>query len=228
MQQHQTYSPPLTLNSANDMSSSKINASVIWLHGLGADGYDFEPIVAALNLPNIRFILPHAPSMPVTINNGYVMPAWYDLHGTTIGSIEDEAGIIQSQHYVNTLIEKEIMLGIPAEKIVLAGFSQGGAIALHTGLRYPQKLAGIMALSTYVPLKNKLELQAHQANKQIPILMAHGIFDEIISLATCQISLKLLQDLQYSVTWRQYDMAHSLCAEEIDDIRRFLTDVLVE
>jgi len=228
MHQIQTYTPPLILNSANDTKSSKINASVIWLHGLGADGYDFEPIVAELNLPSIRFILPHAPTMPVTINNGYVMPAWYDLHGTAIGSPEDESGIIKSQNYVNSLIEKEIYQGIPAEKIVLAGFSQGGAIALHTGLRYPQKLAGIMALSTYVPLKNKLETEADQANKETPILMAHGVFDEVISLATCQISFKLLQNLQYSVTWRQYNMAHSLCVEEIDDIRRFLMDVLVE
>ena len=221
------YIPPLILND-EPFNHSKINASVIWLHGLGADGYDFVSIVAELNLPNIRFILPHAPSMPVTINNGYVMPAWYDLHGTDIGSVEDEAGINQSQLYINTLIANEMMLGIAAEKIVLAGFSQGGAIALHTGLRYPQKLAGIMALSTYVPLKSKLETQAHEANKKTPIFMAHGTLDEIISLATCQVSLKLLQNHQYSITWRQYNMAHSLCAEEIDDIRRFLTDVLVE
>lgn len=224
----QTYTAPLIINNEPITNASIINASVIWLHGLGADGYDFAPIVAKLNLPNIRFILPHAPSIPVTMNNGYVMPAWYDLHGTSIGSIEDEAGIIESQHYINTLIEKEISIGIPAQKIVLAGFSQGGAIALHTGLRYPHKLAGIMALSTYVPLKTKLAGEAHDANKHIPILMAHGELDEVISLATCHISLKLLQHLQYSVTWRQYNMAHALCAEEIEDIRHFLTNVLVE
>lgn len=223
-----TYTPPLILNNEPSTNTSMINASVIWLHGLGADGYDFAPVVAKLSLPNIRFILPHAPSMPVTINNGYIMPAWYDLHGTSIGSIEDEAGIIKSQHYINELIENEISLGIPAQKIVLAGFSQGGAIALHTGLRYPHKLAGIMALSTYVPLKTKLADEAHDANKHIPIFMAHGELDEVISLATCQISLKLLQHLQYSVTWRQYNMAHALCAEEIEDIRRFLINVLVE
>jgi len=228
MQQLQAYTSPLTLSNEDNTIITKINASVIWLHGLGANGYDFEPIVAELNLPNIRFILPHAPSIPVTIKSGYVMPAWYDLRGTTIDSVEDEAGIKKSKHYINTLIEKEISLGIPAEKIVLAGFSQGGAVAIYTGLHSPLKLAGIMALSTYVPIKNKLEAEASLANKKTPIFMAHGIFDEVISLSTCQISLKLLQDQQYSVIWRQYNMAHSLCTEEINDIRRFLTDVLVE
>lgn len=212
----------------SDVVSSKINASVIWLHGLGADGYDFEPIVAQLKLPNIRFILPHAPEIGVTINNGYVMPAWYDLYGLTAGSKEDESGIRASQEYINSLINIEIERGIPAKRIVLAGFSQGGAIALHTALRYPQRLAGVLALSTYLPLKSKLVDEAHSANADTPIFMAHGIFDEVISLDTCQLSLNLLQSRQFSVTWHEYNMAHSVCAEEIADIRDFLQQVLVE
>lgn len=207
---------------------SNINASVIWLHGLGADGYDFEPIVAQLQLPNVRFILPHAPVMPVTINNGYAMPAWYDLYGLTAGSSEDEAGIQASQHYVNTLIQKEIDSGIPAHKIVIAGFSQGGAMALYTALRYPKTLAGILALSTYLPLKARLAGELNPANQATPIFMAHGIYDEVISLATSQTSRDLLQSRQISVTWHEYNMAHSVCAEEIADIRAFLQQVLVE
>lgn len=233
-----TYKHPLELihqgssnthqDSHSDTGSSKINASVIWLHGLGADGYDFEPIIDQLKLSNIRFILPHAPEIAVTINNGYVMPAWYDLYGLTASSKEDEAGIRLSQEYINALINIEIERGIPAKRIVLAGFSQGGAIALHTALRYPQRLGGVLALSTYLPLKTKLTDEAHTANADTPIFMAHGIFDEVISLDTCQISLNLLQSRQFSVTWRKYNMAHSVCAEEIADIRDFLQQVLVE
>lgn len=205
---------------------SKINASVIWLHGLGADGHDFSPIVQELNLPNIRFILPHAPVLPVTINNGYMMPAWYDLYGLTPGSQEDEAGIKNSQQYINSLIQKEMDQGISPSRIVLAGFSQGGAIALYTALRYPQRLAGVLALSTYLPLKNKLDSQTHTANAHTPIFMAHGIDDDVISLDTCKISLNLLQNRQNPVIWHQYIMAHSVCREEIDDIRGFLQQVL--
>ncbi len=205
---------------------SKINASVIWLHGLGADGHDFSPIVEQLVLPNIRFILPHAPSMPVTINNSYEMPAWYDLYGLTPGSREDEVGIRTSQSYINSLIQKEIDKGIPTSRIVLAGFSQGGAVALHTALRYPEKLAGVLALSTYLPLKSKLDTEALPANTDTEIFMAHGIYDDVISLETCKISLNLLQNRQIPVTWHQYSMAHSVCIEEIDDIRSFLQQVL--
>lgn len=206
--------------------ASKINASVIWLHGLGADGHDFAPIVEQLSLPHIRFILPHAPIMPVTINNGYMMPAWYDLYGLTPGSKEDEIGINESQTYINSLIKIEIDKGIPASRIVLAGFSQGGAIALYTALRYPQKLAGVLALSTYLPLKSKLDTEVQPANADTPIFMAHGIYDDVISLETCKISLNLLQNRQIPVTWHQYNMAHSVCIEEIDDIRSFLQQVL--
>lgn len=220
------YQPPLELSIPNN--DSKISASVIWLHGLGADGYDFEPIVQKLNLPNVRFILPHAPEMAVTRNNGYIMPAWYDLYGLTGSSKEDEAGIKTSQNYINALIQKEIEKGIPSSRIVLAGFSQGGAIALHTALRYPQTLGAVLALSTYLPLKSTLAAEAHPANAATPIFMAHGIFDEVISLEMCKISLNLLQNSQFPVTWREYNMAHSVCAEEIVDIRDFLQQVLVE
>ncbi|NOS97508.1 MAG: alpha/beta hydrolase fold domain-containing protein [Methylotenera sp.] len=221
------YLPPLELISPN---TTKVNASVIWLHGLGADGHDFEPIVKKLNLPNVRFILPHAPAMAVTRNSGYIMPAWYDLYGPpnskTGSSIEDEAGIKISQNYINTLIKNEINRGIPAERIVIAGFSQGGAIALHTSLRYPQKLAGVMVLSAYLPIKTKLATEATQANAHIPIFMAHGIHDDVISLDMSKISLNALLNSHYTVRWHEYNMAHSVCLEEIDDIREFLLQVL--
>ena len=218
------YKPPLELSSNN---TTKINASVIWLHGLGADGYDFEPIVEKLDVPNVRYILPHAPEMPVTRNSGYIMPAWYDLYGLTGNSQEDENGIRTTQQYINSLIENEINRGIASERIVIAGFSQGGAIALHTGLRYPKKLAGILALSTYLPLKTKLATEAHLVNAGIPIFMAHGIFDDIISLDMCKLSLNTLQNNHFSVDWHEYNMAHSVCVEEINDIRTFLKQVLL-
>lgn len=219
------YLPPIeyTLDAA-----TPVHASVIWLHGLGANGDDFAPVAKALALTNVRFILPHAPMQAVSINNGYVMPAWYDLFGLTLGSLEDEAGIEQSAQYLNSLIEKEIALGVPASRIVIAGFSQGGALALHTALRYPQRLAGVLALSTYVPLKARLLQDAHETNAQTPIMMAHGDYDDIISLATAEVSLQLLKDAQYPISFHRYNMAHSVCLEEIDDIRAFLQQVLVE
>lgn len=215
--------PPLEILTSN---SSKINASVIWLHGLGADGYDFEPIVHELNLPNVRFILPHAPDMAITRNNGYIMPAWYDVYGLTPISKEDDAGIRNSENYINTLIQLEIDKGIAAEKIVIAGFSQGGALALHTALRYPKKLAGVLALSTYLPLKSTLAAEANTANAKLPIFMAHGIFDDVITIESAKVSLATLQSSQYLVNWHEYSMAHSLCAQEIADIRDFLQQVL--
>lgn len=217
------YKPPLEIMINN---ARKINASVIWLHGLGADGHDFEPILHELDLPNIRFILPHAPEMAVTRNNGYIMPAWYDVYGITPISKEDEAGIRASGDYINSLIQLEIDRGIPAERIAIAGFSQGGAIALHTGLRYPKKLAGILALSTYLPLKSTFVTEASPANKSLPIFMAHGIYDEVITLEHAKVSLNALQDSQYTIHWHEYNMAHSLCAQEITDIRDFLEQVL--
>jgi len=154
------------------------------------------------------------------------MPAWYDIYGTIPVSEEDEAGINASKRYIESLIQTEINRGIPSERIVVAGFSQGGAIALHTVVRYPQKLAGILALSTYLPLHSKLSAEAHKANQDTPIFMAHGIFDDVISLDMSKISRNLLQNCQYFVNWHEYSMAHSVCAEEIADIQEFLKQVL--
>ena len=216
------YKAPLELVSNQHESNLKVNASVIWLHGLGSDGHDFEPVVQKLNIPNVRFILPHAPEMAVTRNSGYIMPAWYDLYGVTGSSKEDEDGIKNSQHYVNSLIQKELDRGIAAERIVIAGFSQGGAIALYTALRYPKKLGGVMALSTYLPVKTKLATEANPTNAATPIFMAHGVFDDVITLDMCKISLQTLQSNHYSVSWHEYNMAHSVCMEEISDIHGFL------
>jgi len=206
--------------------SHDVRASVIWLHGLGADGYDFAPVVDMLNLAQVRFILPHAPSMAVTRNNGYVMPAWYDLYSPSESQQEDLAGITRSEDYLNSLIENEIKRGIASDKIVLAGFSQGGAIALHSATRYPNKLAGVLALSTYLPLKATLAKQAHAANLATPIFMAHGRADDIISLDRALASRLSLQESGFTVQWHEYAMAHSVCAEEINDIRLFLTGLL--
>ncbi len=201
-------------------------ASVIWLHGLGADGNDFVPVVKALNLPNIRFVLPHATYKKVTANNGYEMRAWYDVFGFSVGSREDETGIRESQAYIESLIQREIDRGIPAKRIVLAGFSQGGAIALHTALRHRQPLAGILALSTYLPLKASLAKEKSKANQHIPIFMAHGTFDGVICLDTCRVSFEVLQAQHYMINWHEYPMAHSVNQQEIEDIREFLRTTL--
>jgi len=204
-------------------------ASVIWLHGLGADGHDFEPIVPELGLtghPAIRFIFPHAPQRPVTINNGYVMRAWYDIAITEFGRQEDEAGIRDSERILRDLIQGEIERGIKAERIVLAGFSQGGAIVLHTGLRFPHALGGIVALSTYLPLADTLSAEAHPANAAIPIFMAHGIDDPIIDCALGQRSADLLKKHGAKIEWRTYPMAHSVHPREIADIASWLKLVL--
>lgn len=206
-------------------TSDSVNASIIWLHGLGADGHDFADAAAALQLPNVRFILPHAPHRPVTINDGYVMRAWYDLFGLGIDSPQDESGIRESQALIESLIAQEQQRGIAAERIVLAGFSQGGAIALHTALRYPQRLAGVLALSTYLPLKPLLAIEKHAANRDLPIFMAHGTFDNVISLEVCEVSVNLLRKQGYPVAWHEYPMAHSVCAEELADIRDFVCDI---
>ncbi len=200
--------------------------SVIWLHGLGADGNDFAPVVKMLDLPMLRFILPHAPYRNVTINNGYEMRAWYDLFGLTVGSREDEAGITETQASIEQLIQHELDKGIPSNKIVIAGFSQGGAIALHTALRYHQPLAGVIALSTYLPLKSTFAAQKSPQNQQTPIFMAHGTDDDVISIETSRLSLSALQTEQYNVAWHEYPMTHSVSMEEIDDIRTFLLRIV--
>jgi phospholipase/carboxylesterase len=207
-------------------TGDEVNASVIWLHGLGADGHDFEPVVQQLQLSDIRFILPHAPRRPVTLNGGYIMPAWYDLFGLDIASPQDELGIRAAQQDIEVLITRERHRGIACERIVLAGFSQGGAIALHTALRYPERLAGILGLSTYVPLKPLLAAERHAANTLIPIFIAHGTYDDIIAAETSRISVDLLRQHDYMVDSHEYPMAHSVCHEEIDDIRAFLHRIL--
>lgn len=206
--------------------SATPSASVIWLHGLGADGNDFVPVVKMLDLPHVRFILPHAAFKKVTANNGYEMRAWYDVFGFAPGSHEDAAGVHESQAYIESLISKEVARGIAAKRIVLAGFSQGGAVVLHTALRHSEKLAGVMALSTYLPLKDSLALEKSTQNQAIPIFMAHGTFDSVISLDTCRISFEVLQTQDYKINWHEYPMAHSVNQEEIDDIRTFLLRVL--
>ena len=212
-----------TLEIATD---NNITASVIWLHGLGADGHDFVPVVEQFDLPHVRFVLPHAPQRPVTLNGGYVMPAWYDLLGLEVGASQDEIGIRAMQREIEALITHEQARGIAADRIVLAGFSQGGAMALHTALRYPLRLAGVLALSTYLPLQAPLEAERHAANAGLPIFVAHGIEDSVISLAIGELTAKALAQYHYDLTYREYPMAHSLCMEEIDDIRDFLRKVL--
>ena len=209
---------------------SEATACVIWLHGLGADGHDFEAIVPELGLQSehgIRFIFPHAQHMPVTINQGYVMRAWYDIISMEIAATQDEAGIRRSAEQLIALIEEQRSQGIAAERIVLAGFSQGGVIALHTGLRYAKKLAGIMALSSYLALEDKLEGEAAEANRQTPVLLAHGSQDPIVPLRLGVQTRRVLKDLDYPLQWQEYAMEHSVCLEEIKDISGWLSERLL-
>jgi len=201
-------------------------ACVIWLHGLGADGFDFEPVVKMLNLPHIHFIFPHAPYKKITMYNGYEMRAWYDLYGLSKDSPQDATGIDASRSDIETLIAHANALGIPTQSIALAGFSQGGAIALHTALRHTQPLAGVLALSTYLPLKDTLPAQKSVENQSTPIFMAHGNADEVIRIETALSSRQQLMDAGYAVEWHEYPMAHSVNADEIADIRQFLLKIL--
>jgi len=210
-------------------SAPQPTAAVIWLHGLGADGHDFAGLVPELDLSNcppIRFVFPHAPSMPVTVNGGYVMPAWYDILGPDLVSQQDAAGIQASERAIVALIAQEVARGIPAERIVLAGFSQGCAMALHTALRLPQKLAGIMALSGYLPLADRLTAERHPANGSTPVFMAHGTQDPVVVIARGEASRDALAALGQPVEWHSYPMPHSLHPREISDISAFLTRVL--
>ena len=210
-------------------TSPNPTCSVIWLHGLGADGNDFVPIVPELRLPSnpaIRFIFPSAPSMPVTVNGGYVMPAWYDIVGRNLMDQEDADGIKQSAASIVELIEREVQRGIDYRHIVLAGFSQGCAMALYIGLRLPHQLAGIIALSGYLPLALSLHIEKHAANQTTPIFMAHGTYDPVVVLDRAQASHALLEKLGYPVDWNEYPMEHSVNHEELADISRFLQEVL--
>ena len=204
-------------------------ASVIWLHGLGASGDDFVPIVRELDLAgmqDIRFVFPHAPTMPVTINNGYVMRAWYDIIGADLSRREDEKGLRASQAMVEQLIAQEKARGIPAERIVLAGFSQGCAMTIQTGLRHSEKLAGLLCLSGYVPLHTTIAEERHSSNQATPIFMAHGRGDQVIPIIRAEQSRDLLRSLGYEVEWHEYMMPHSVCQEEVDDISAWFRRVL--
>lgn len=219
----------MSLETIELSTSSTPTSSIIWLHGLGADGHDFEGIVPELQLPadsHIRFVFPHAPYRPITLNNGYVMRGWYDIASLEFGHQEDDMGIRESADLLEQLIDQEISRGISPQNIILAGFSQGGAIVLHTGLRHRQTLGGIMALSTYVPLANTLNLEASAENRQTPIFMAHGLQDEIINYKYGAQSRILLQQAGYPVEGHDYPMGHSVCIDEIRDIRHWLMTII--
>lgn len=210
-------------------SSPNPKAAVIWLHGLGADGNDFVPIVSELDLegcPSIRFIFPSAPSMPITWNSGYVMPAWYDISGSDLISKQDAQGIAKSALAIGALIEEQVQRGIAYENIVLAGFSQGCAMALHTGLSFSHKLAGIIALSGYLPLADSFQSVAHASNQATPIFMAHGTQDPVVVIKRGEDSKDVLRSLGYEIDWHTYPMQHSVHPNEISDISEFLRKVL--
>jgi phospholipase/carboxylesterase len=208
---------------------SPAKGAVILLHGLGADGHDFAPLVPELHLPDslgVRFVFPHAAVRPVTLNNGYQMRAWYDILGLSLTAQEDERGIRESEKLVHHFIEQQLASGLLSNRIVIAGFSQGGAIALHTALRYPQRLAGVIALSTYLPLRDALTDERTSANQATPIFMCHGTQDPIVPLAMGEMARDSLLGLGYAVTWKSYAMPHSVCPEEVIDIARWVAELL--
>lgn len=206
--------------------------AIVWLHGLGADGHDFEPIVDEFDfdqLPALRFVFPHAPMRAVTINGGYVMRAWYDIVSVDFAPGREEAeGVRESARQIEALLDRENARGIPDARIVLAGFSQGGVIALHTGLRHPRRLAGILALSCYLPLTDTLSAEAAQANREVPIFMAHGRADAVIPYELGKRSAKLLKANDYRVQWHGYPAEHTVCREELRDIEDWLNKVLAD
>jgi phospholipase/carboxylesterase len=202
--------------------------SIIWMHGLGADGHDFEPLVPELldrGMPALRFVFPHAPVRPVTINNGYQMRAWYDIIGIDRRSAEDFDGIAASAADIGNLIKQENERGVPTNRIAVAGFSQGGAMALHIATRHPEKLAGVIALSCYLPQARELEAARHPANQATPIFMAHGTQDPVVPYPLGDESHRLLKAAGYPVEWHAYPMPHALCPPEVTDLRAWLTRV---
>ena len=210
-------------------SAPDTTVSIIWMHGLGADNNDFVPLVKELDLrgcPAIRFIFPNAGTMPVTINNGYVMRSWYDIVSSDLVRREDEGGLRASQSQIEALIAREKARGIPASRIILAGFSQGCAMTLQTGLRHPEQLAGLMCLSGYLPLADKTAAERTPASLATPIFMAHGTADPVVAIARAEQSRDLLTGMGYQVEWHAYRMQHSLCQEEIDAIGAWLKKVL--
>jgi phospholipase/carboxylesterase len=204
-------------------------AAIIWLHGLGADGNDFVPLVRELDLKGlggIRFVFPHAKTIPVTINGGYIMRAWYDITGAELTRREDESGLRDSQRDVEALIAREKARGIPASRIILAGFSQGCAMTLQTGLRHPEKLAGMLCLSGYLPLNEKVTHERTEESIDTPVFMAHGRQDHVVPFIRAEQSRDILKDLGYTIEWHEYPMQHSLCFEEVQDISAWLKKVL--
>jgi len=203
------------------------SAAVVWLHGLGADGHDFEPLVPELlwpGAPDLRFVFPHAPVRPVTINGGMPMRAWYDIVSLSSDRDQDLAGIADSVNRAASLLRREINRGIPADRIVVAGFSQGGAIAVQLALRFPERLAGLIALSTYLLLGRRLAREAHAANSALPVFVGHGTVDPMVP---CQLGTQLaerLSTLGHTVSRHQYGMAHAVCQEEVTDLRNWLRD----
>ena len=204
-------------------------ASIVLMHGLGADGNDFVPICRELSLAaagSVRFVFPNAPEIPVSINGGYRMPAWYDILGADLPQREDESGLRRSQEAISLLLAREKARGIPAHRTVVAGFSQGCAMALMTGLRHGERLAGIVGLSGYLPLATKTAAERSPANAQVPVFLAHGRQDPVVQMTRASASRDLLLDLGYAVDWKEYMMAHSVCPEEIADLNRWLLRVL--
>ncbi len=207
--------------------TQEATACVIWLHGLGDSGHGFAPIVPELKLPDepaIRFLFPHAPERPVTINNGMRMRAWYDIKSLDFNSRADLDGVLDSAAQVERLIESQIAKGIPAERILLAGFSQGGVIALHLATRYARKLAGVMALSTYMCEPDRLASEASDVNRDTPIMMAHGEQDEVVPMVLGQMAYEALKSSHFTVSWHSYTMQHNVCLQELNDISRFISD----
>lgn len=218
-----------TLNAIEINPSTTASKCVIWLHGLGADGSDFVPIVPELHLPaalGVRFIFPHAPVMPVTLNNGYEMPAWFDIYDLSRLSKIDEAGINNSIETVVKIIAREEERGITSNNIILAGFSQGAVIALSAGLRHPKRLAGIIALSGYLPLADKVIGNASPANRETPIFVAHGSEDNVVPYSHGKGTYTALKRAGFAATWHSYEMQHSVCGEEVSDIGKWMQDVL--
>jgi phospholipase/carboxylesterase len=220
---------PDRLETVETETAAMPGAAVLWMHGLGADGHDFAGIVPMLGLPAgaaVRFVFPHAPLRPVSINHGAVMRAWYDVREGGGVRQEDEPGVRESHRQIEALILRENGRGVPAGRIVLAGFSQGGAMALHTGLRHAEQLAGILALSSFLPLAETVAAEASPANRDVPILMAHGTHDPLIPLARAVRARDRLRELGYRVEWREYAMPHAVCQQEIDDIGAWLAQRL--
>tara|TARA_B100001250_G_C19768598_1_gene775984 strand:- start:1008 stop:1676 length:669 start_codon:yes stop_codon:yes gene_type:complete len=203
-------------------------SSIIWLHGLGADSHDFVPMVSELSLPDrlgIRFIFPNAPIRKITINNDMKMRGWYDIKSSNLREMEDVKSIIESSNLIHRYIDDEIKTGVKPKKIIVAGFSQGGAIALHSGIRYPSSLAGILALSSYLPLPENLEKEISECQK-MPIIMAHGKDDNIIPIEQGHSSYQILIKNGYRVEWNEYAMQHSICSEEVSMIKKWIEDLL--